>query len=99
MNIFFRKQIKNEQLTLKLNLFESNIVFGPGFDGGRFCCWDCCCCCSCCGSDVFALNKFDDISAVVDAVENGSEPKASENGSIPSKLADEIVVEETFNLF
>lgn len=38
------------------------------------------------------------MSAVVEMLENGSSaPKASENGSIPSKFADEIVVEETFN--
>ena len=37
-----------------------------------------------------------DMSAVVEHVENGSSPKASENGSTPSKFDEAIVVEELF---
>ena len=37
-----------------------------------------------------------DISAEVEALEKGSSPKASENGSNPSKLAESIVVFDKF---
>lgn len=65
-----------------------NIVLGPGFDGGRLLICEL----------ILLLNTSEDMSAVVEMLENGSSlPKASENGSIPSKFVDEIVVEETFN--
>lgn len=52
-------------------------------DGGR---------CSLGMPNAFAV----EMSAVVEAVENGSSPKASEKGSMPSKFEEAIVVDELF---